>query len=265
MNIVGIIPARMGSSRFPGKPLARIHGIPMIEHVYKRSQMARSLTDLYVATCDEEIKKAVNDFDGKVIMTKDTHERASDRTAEAVVKIENQQKIIIDLVVMIQGDEPMIYPEMIDSAVSPFLSDKSIMVVNLMAELKTSKEHQDPNEIKVVVDKNNFAMYFSREPIPFCRKGTASAPRLKQVCVIPFRRDFLVEFNNLAQTPLEISESVDMLRILENGYKVKMVFSEHQTYSVDTTEDLKKVECLMGRDPLIREYLVRGKMTREQA
>jgi 3-deoxy-manno-octulosonate cytidylyltransferase (CMP-KDO synthetase) len=255
MNIIGIIPARMGSSRFPGKPLAKICDIPMIEHVYKRSILSRSLDDVYIATCDIEIKNAVEAFSGKVVMTKDTHERASDRVAEAMIKIEAKMNQKIDIVAMIQGDEPMIYPEMIDAAIKPLLTDKKIMVTNLMTPLKTREEHEDANEVKVVVDKDNFAMYFSREPIPSWRKGAKEVPMLKQVCIIPFRRDLLIKFNELEQTLLEKIESVDMLRLLESGYKVKMVFSKYETYSVDTLEDLKKVESLMTNDPLMKAYV----------
>ena len=255
MTIIGIIPARMGSSRFPGKPIAKIHGISMIEHVYKRSAMSKSLDDIYVATCDTEIKEAVEAFGGKVVMTKDTHERASDRVAEAMNKIEIQKNCLIDILVMIQGDEPMVYPEMIDAAIKPLLSDKNIVVTNLMFPLKTREEHEDPNEVKVVADKDNFAMYFSREPIPSRKKGAKELPMLKQVCIIPFKKDFLIKFNELPQTPLEIIESVDMLRVLESGYKVKMVFSNFETYSVDTVEDLKKVEDLMTNDPLMEKYV----------
>ena len=128
------------------------------------------------------------------------------------------------------------------------------MITNLMAPIKTIEEHNDPNEVKVVVDLNNDAMYFSREPIPSWKKGAKDVPMLKQVCIIPFRRDFLIKFNELAQTPLEIVESVDMLRLLENGYEVKMVLSNFETYSVDTVEDLKKVESLMINDSLIKMY-----------
>lgn len=254
MTIIGIIPARMGSSRFPGKPLAKIHGISMIEHVYKRSAISKSLDDIYVATCDTEIKEAVEEFGGKAVMTMDTHERASDRVAEAMIKIEENTVHNVDIVVMIQGDEPLVFPEMIDLAVAPLLEDQSVMIANLMAPIKTIEEHNDPNEVKVVVDLNNDAMYFSREPIPSWKKGAKDVPMLKQVCIIPFRRDFLIKFNELAQTPLEIVESVDMLRLLENGYEVKMVPTEYDTYSVDTPEDLKKVERIMSNDPLMKQY-----------
>ena len=255
MKVIGIIPARMASSRFPGKPLAKIHGIPMVGHVYFRSKMAKILDDVYLATCDKEIKEYTESINGKAIMTSDKHERASDRTAEAMLKIEKETEQKIDIVVLIQGDEPMLVPEMIEMAVKPMLKDESILVVNLMTPLKNVKEHEDPNEIKVVVDKDNFALYFSREPIPSRKKAAKEIPMLKQVCIIPFRRDFLLKFNRLEPTPLERIESIDMLRILEYGYRVKMVESEYETYSVDTPEDLKRVEGKMRNDFLIRQYL----------
>ena len=247
MNIIGIIPARMASTRFPGKPLAKITGKPMIDHVYFRSKAAIILNDVYVATCDKEIEEYCARNNMKVVMTRDTHQRASDRTAEAVSKIEKSTEKKADIVVMIQGDEPMLRPEMIDLAIRPMLEDKSILVTNLMAKLNSREESQDPNEIKVVVDKDNFALYFSREPIPSDKKWAKDISAYKQVCIIPFRGDFLTEFNELTSFPLEIVESIDMLRVLENGYKVKMVYSPYETYSVDTAEDLRRVEKIMKK------------------
>jgi len=254
MNIIGIIPARMGSSRFPGKPLAEICGITMIEHVYRRSARSKSLKDVYVATCDEEIKTAVEAFGGKAIMTSETHQRASDRVAEAMLKIEEAAGLKVDILVMIQGDEPMVFPEMIDAAVEPLLQCNEIMVANLMAPIKTIEEQEDPNEIKVVIDRENFALYFSRAAIPSRVNATGEVPVFKQVCIIPFQRDFLIKFNQLAQTPLEMAESVDMMRVLENRIGVKMVLTEFETYSVDNRDDLKKVENLMEKDPLLSTY-----------
>jgi len=255
VNIIGIIPARLASSRFPNKPLAKILGIPMIGHVYLRSKMCKELMDVYVATCDNEIKAYIESIGGKAIMTSDKHERASDRTAEALLKIEKEINKKIDIVVMIQGDEPMVTPEMISAAIAPLIDDDSIKVSNLMADIKTKEDHEDPNEVKVVVDKNNYALYFSREPIPSRKKGIENAHMLKQVCIIPFRRDFLLEYNKMEQTPLEIIESVDMNRILENGIKVKMIHVEFNTYSVDTPEDLIFAEEAMKSDLLINEYI----------
>lgn len=254
MKTIGIIPARMASSRFPGKPLADIHGVPMIGHVYFRSIMSSLLDEVYIATCDQEIMDYAASIGARAVMTANTHERASDRTAEAMIKIERETGRRVDIVVMIQGDEPMIFPEMIDRAVSPFLEDPEVLVSNLMTPLKTREEHEDPNEVKVVVDSQNNALYFSREPIPSRKKGYDEVPMFKQVCIIPFRRDFLLKFNELKPTPLEEIESVDMLRVLEHGMKVKMVPSEYDTYSVDTQQDLDHVVRLMQGDTLRNQY-----------
>lgn len=244
MKVVGVIPARMGSSRFPGKPLALIHGLPMIEHVYKRSAISESLDELYVATCDKEIYDAVEQFGGRAIMTDICHERCTDRVAEAVNDMD------LDIVVIIQGDEPLVYPDMIDQAVKAIAEDDSIVCVNLMAEMENDADFNDPNEVKVVVDNENNALYFSREPIPSNKKYDGKYARYKQVCIMPFRKDFLVKYNNLEPTPLEIIESVDMLRILEHGYKVKMVHTERKTLSVDTLEDLLRVEQVINDSSL---------------
>lgn len=254
MNVIGIIPARMASSRFPGKPLSPILGMPMIGHVYLRSKMSKLFDEVYVATCDLEIKKYIESLGGEAVMTLDTHERASDRTAEAMLKIEKSREKVVDIVVMIQGDEPMLQPDMIDLAVFPLLTDPKVQVVNLMTELHTAEEENDPNEVKVVVDKLGDAIYFSREPIPSRKKGGLNFKCYKQVCIIPFRREFLLQFNEMKQTPLEIIESVDMLRLIENGYKVRMIYSEFDTYSVDTVEDARHVETLMKNDLLIQKY-----------
>lgn len=254
MNIIAIIPARMASSRFPGKPMAKIHGIPMIGHVYFRTKMCLLMSETYVATCDQEIFDYIVSVGGKAVMTANTHERASDRTAEAMLKIESATGHKIDIVVMVQGDEPMLTPQMIEQATKPLLDDPTIHVVNLMAQIKTVEEFEDPNEVKVVVDTQSNAIYFSREPIPSRKKGATDIPMLKQVCIIPFRRDFLLKFNELASTPLEIIESVDMMRVIEHGYKVRMVFNDSQTASVDTMEDLSKVKKLMEDEILIKQY-----------
>ena len=234
--------------------MAKIQGIPMVGHCYMRSKMCSLLNEVYVATCDREIAEYIESIGGKAVMTADTHERASDRCAEALLKIEAETGQKADIVVMLQGDEPMIVPEMIEQAVEPLLNDASILISNLMAEMKTREEHEDPGEVKVVVDLNNFALYFSREPIPSRKKGVQDVPMLKQVCIIPFRRDFLLEYAQLAPTPLEIIESVDMNRILEHGLKIKMIMTRHESYSVDTPEDLQRVDACMENDPLIVEY-----------
>lgn len=248
MNIIAVIPARMGSSRFPGKPMAKINGKPMIGHVYERTKQSKILTETYVATCDQEIFAYIHSIGGKAIMTSPSHERASDRSAEAMLKIEEQTRQKVDVVVMVQGDEPMLVPEMIDKAIEPLLHDPSLQVVNLMADIHSLEDFEDPNEVKVVVDRSNYALYFSREPIPSRKKGVTQVRMLKQVCIIPFRRDYLIHFNELTPTPLEIAESVDMMRIMENSGKILMVKTDHETVSVDTPEDLAFAESLMKRE-----------------
>lgn len=255
MNIVGIIPARMASSRFPGKPMADILGMPMIGHCLKRAQMSEILNDVFVATCDKEIFDYIENIGGNSIMTSKTHERASDRTAEAMLKIESLTRKKIDIVVLLQGDEPMTNSKMINLAVEPLLKDDSLSITNLYASICSIKEFEDPNEVKVVLDNNKKALYFSREPIPSRKKGVLNVPMYKQVCVIPFRRDFLLEYNKMHPTPLEIIESVDMMRVLENGIKIKMVHISENNFSVDTKDDLKKVIELMRNDKLIKAYL----------
>lgn len=255
MNIIGIIPARLASSRLPNKPMAKILGMPMIGHVLLRSKMATILSEVYVATCDEEIMDYVKSIGGKAVLTSNAHERASDRTAEALLKIEQETRKKVDIVVMIQGDEPMLTPGMIESAVKPLFESESVEITNLMSEIITQEEHEDPAEVKVVVDLMNNALYFSREPIPSRKKGVSDVRMLKQVCIIPFRRNFLLKYNSMSQTPLEIIESVDMNRILENGIKIKMVMVTEEIYSVDTIEDLEKVNVKMKQDKLSINYL----------
>lgn len=250
LKIVAIIPARMGSSRFPGKPLAPILGLPMIEHVYQRVSMCTMVEAIYVATCDPEICEVVESFGGQVIMTSALHERASDRVAEAV------QGVNADIVVMVQGDEPMVHPSMIEQAVVPMLDDSRVQCVNLVAPLKDHEAYQDPNIIKVVMDRHSDALYFSRESIPTsCLIGLEHIPVFKQVCIIPFRRDLLLTYSKLEPAPLEQAESIDMLRLLEYGYKVRLAMTEFETCAVDTTEDLLKVEEQMRRDPLTSQYM----------
>ncbi len=254
MNIISIIPARMGSTRFPGKPMADILGMPMIGHVYKRVKISKLLNEVYVATCDKEIYEYIESIGGKAVMTSDCHERCSDRCAEAMLTIENDENIKVDVMVMVQGDEPLTFPEMIDEAVEPMLKDSSIKITNLVADIHTVKEFEDPNEVKVVMDKNYNALYFSREPVPSRKKGVIDVPMKKQVCVIPFTRDFLLEYNTIDPTPLEIIESVDMMRILENGMSVKMIPTAYETKAVDTQADLNRVIEMMRNDNLIEGY-----------
>tara|TARA_Y100000766_G_C18872755_1_gene589194 strand:+ start:758 stop:1519 length:762 start_codon:yes stop_codon:yes gene_type:complete len=244
-KILALIPARMGSSRFPGKPMAPLLGTPMIGHVYKRVSSCSAVDMTAVATCDKEIAEYIESLGGIAIMTKNTHERASDRCAEALqILIESSKNTAYDIVVMVQGDEPMIEPDMIVEAVTPIMSDPNIDVVNLGGTIETEEEFNDLNCIKLVRDKSGNAIYFSRRPIPNSIFADA-APKMKQVCVIPFRTQFLFDYTRMEPTPLEIAESIDMLRILEHGKKVYIAPTIYQTKAVDTLEDLKVVEEMM--------------------
>ena len=246
MNILALIPARMGSSRFPGKPMAKIINKPMIGHVYERVIQCNLLTKVAVATCDNEIAEYINSIGGHAVMTSNKHERASDRCSEALGYLEKQDGIQYDIIVMVQGDEPMTHPNMIIEAVKPMLDDPAIIVTNLLGNIENIEEFEDRNCIKVVCDQQSNAVYFSREPIP-TRSKISNISMKKQICIIPFKRKFLLEYTKLPPTPLEIAESVDMNRVLEHGMKVKMVPTKHKTYAVDTKEDLNKVEKLMKK------------------
>jgi 3-deoxy-manno-octulosonate cytidylyltransferase (CMP-KDO synthetase) len=221
----------------------------MIEHVFRRAAMCDVLDAVYVATCDEEIRRVAEGFGAPVLMTSSTHERASDRVAEAAASLG------ADIVVMIQGDEPMITPGMIASAVGPMIEDDTVRLVNLTRRIGAWEEYADRNTIKVVMDLNWNALYFSRAPIPTLDSaGVERGEAFKQVCVIPFRHEFLREFTRLPQTPLERAESIDMLRAVENGARVRMAPTEVDTHAVDTAEDLRLVESLMKDDPLVLRY-----------
>ncbi len=255
LRTIAIIPARMASSRFPGKPLAPILGRPMIEHVFRRTSSCDLLDEVYIATCDEEIRVAAKRFGCKAIMTSPAHERASDRVAEAAEVIEASERRTSDIVVMIQGDEPMITGEMIKIAVDPMLLDPNIACVNLVRSISDRAEQEDPNTIKVVMNARSDALYFSRSPIPHVSEGNALL--FKQVCVIPFRRDFLREFSQLAPTPLEKAESIDMLRALEHGRRVHLVETDVDTHAVDTIEDLILVEHLLKAEAALLQNRAR--------
>lgn len=254
MNIIAIIPARMGSSRFPGKPMKDILGIPMIGHVYKRVKMNKTINETYVATCDEEIFNYIVSIGGKAVMTSSLHERCTDRCAEAMLKIEKKTQKKCDIMVLVQGDEPLTFPQMIDESLQPMIKDENLKITNLVADIDTEELFENPNEVKVVLDKNSYALYFSREPIPSRKKISSKVPMKKQVCIIPFRRDFLLEYNELEQTPLEKIESVDMMRILENGGRIKMCETKYKTKAVDDKDDLEFVKKIMKKDKLFQSY-----------
>ena len=249
IKIVAIIPARMASTRFPGKPLADILGLPMIEHIRRRVALCDLFERVVVATCDREIFVTIKENGGEAIMTADTHERCTDRIAEAALSID------ADLIVNVQGDEPLVNPDMFKLLIKPLLEEKALQCANLMAEITDEEEFNNANVVKTVCDQEMNALYFSREPVPSIRKaGDIKYKKYKQLGVVAFRKQFLGYFAKLPPTPLEKLESVDMLRALEHGYKVRMVISPFQVVGVDTPKDLEKVITLMKKDPLIKSY-----------
>jgi len=256
MKAIGVIPARLGATRFPGKPMALLHGMPMVGHCYHRTHLAPGLAAAYVATCDAEIADYVRGIDGLAVMTASTHTRATTRTAEAMEHIEAETKECVDIVVMVQGDEPLILPETIAETLGHF-SDPAVEIVNIMSQLRTYEQFVDKNNVKVVVNQNNDALYFSREAIPSPWKGVENVPMYMQTGIIAFRRDVLLRFNRMPETRLEQIESVDMNRVLETGGSIRMVLTDAITIGIDTPEELKEAEGLMNADQTLHLYLNR--------
>ena len=217
--------------------------------MYRRAALSTSLDEVVIATCDDEIKIEAESFGATVIMTSNSHERASDRIAEVAQTLE------ANIYVLIQGDEPMTTPEMIDSAIVPMLDDDTIQCVNLTKKIDSEEEYLSPNTIKVVLDHQHNALFMSREPIPTLTNNSFDQiTAYKQVCIMPFRWESLRRFAALEPTQLEIAESIDMLRFLENGVPVRMVETDTETHAVDTPADLKYVSSLMEHDTLISAY-----------
>jgi 3-deoxy-manno-octulosonate cytidylyltransferase (CMP-KDO synthetase) len=253
VRAVGIIAARLAATRFPSKPLALIHGMPMVGHVYHRSRLCASLDEVWIATCDREIMEYAASIGAPTVQTASTHQRASDRIAEGLVRIEAQSGCRVDVAVLIQGDEPMLVPAMLDELVRP-MRERGVAVANLISQIQGAVEFEDPNCVKVVFDQNGFALYFSREPIPSRKKADGAFPMWKQLGLIAFTRDSLLEYTRLAPTPLEAIESVDMNRLLEHGRRILTVPTSYQTVAVDTPSDLARVAELMAIDPLRSRY-----------
>ena len=253
MKVIGIIPARMAATRFPNKPMALIEGMPMIGHCYFRSKMSPLLNEVFVATCDQEIFDYIQSIGGKAVMTSEIHERATERSAEALINIENSLGQQIDIVVMIQGDEPLIDPQMINESVKPLLSGKN-QVSNLMASLNNLEEAKNPNFVKVVTSVNGNALYMSREIIPSPTKYKDSIQYHRQLGLIAFSRKAILKFIDLPTSRLEIIESIDMNRFLEHQFPIQMTITNFVADSVDTIEDLNIVNIKMKKDKLYNEY-----------
>ncbi len=258
LTSIVVIPARYESTRFPGKALALIAGRPMIEHVYRRASRARGIGRVLVATDDERIARAVERFGGDAVMTKTTHLTGTDRLAEVAARLE------CDVIVNVQGDEPLIEPAMIEQAIAPFRDDSGLQMTSLRARIADPAELADPNVVKVVVDRQDFALYFSRAPIPFPRDAPAvgahfsaaeSGPTKvgpycsvswRHVGLYGYRRTFLPTYAALPPSPLELTERLEQLRALEHGVRIKVLETPHFSIGVDTPADLAKVDALLA-------------------
>ena len=238
MEAIGIIPARYGSTRFPGKVLVKIKGKTMIQRVYEQAKKSASLKYVIVATDDIRIFKEVERFGGKAVMTPQRCKSGTDRVAEVAKRIREE------IIVNIQGDEPFLPPGMIEEGILPFKKDKNkkILMGTIATKIKDYSVYNDPNVVKVVVDKDNFALYFSRSPLPYLRevKFSSILPIYKHIGLYIFRRSFLLKFNSLPKSPLEKIEGLEQLRVLENGYRMKVVITKYDSLSIDTPADLKR-------------------------
>jgi 3-deoxy-manno-octulosonate cytidylyltransferase (CMP-KDO synthetase) len=240
-QIVAVIPARFASTRFPGKALADIDGQPMVEHVYRRASAASSVARVIVATDDLRIARRVAEFGGHVRLTRPTHLSGTDRIAEVAETLD------CDIIVNVQGDEPLIDPRSIDQAVAPLIADPALPMTTLYRRITQSAELDDPNVVKVVLDRAGFALYFSRAPIPhMCNPRGGWPPLYRHIGLYAYRRSTLLVLANLEPTPLERAESLEQLRALEHGIRIKAVETAYDSISVDTPGDLEEVRRLLA-------------------
>jgi 3-deoxy-manno-octulosonate cytidylyltransferase (CMP-KDO synthetase) len=251
-KIIAVIPARMGASRFPGKPLAKILDFPLVEHVRRRTHLSEIIDDVVVATCDLEIKQMIESYGGKAVMTANTHERCTDRVEEAMMHLE------ADIVVIVQGDEPLFFPEVLAHLVAPMIEDDSICCTNLLSNIYDESDLQDVDIVKASINKYQKLMFYSRSPIPHIRVRK-ECPMYRQTGVSAFSKRFLHQFTVLEETPLEIVESVDFLRILEHGFEIQGVIYDQLTVGVDRPDDIEKVTEILVNDPKQNEYYQRIK------
>lgn len=248
-----VIPARMASSRFPGKPLEKLLGLSLIGHIYKRCQACDSFDEIIIATCDQEIMDEIHSLGGKAVMTKDTHERCTDRVAEALTKLEKPPKND-DLVIMVQGDEVLVNQEMLSTMIEQMESTKA-PALNLISRLYSEDTFHSPHTVKVVTRPDSSVLYMSRSMLPSAHRVQGEVGIYQQTGIIGFTADFLEKFSNLEPTPLEKAESVDMLRVLEHGLTLQSVSTEIETVGVDTPEDLRQAEAILKSDKFTETYL----------
>lgn len=245
MKITAIIPARYGSTRFEGKALVDIVGKPMIQHVYERTQRAPHVSEVIVATDDERIATVVRGFGGRAEMTSTGHETGTDRLAEVAARLDSE------VIVNVQGDEPLIEPDMINEAIEPLVQEPAVVMSTLKARIKTLHEFLNPNVVKVVTDWEGFALYFSRSPLPNFRDkwndlkddkfNSGKLLCYKHIGLYVYRREFLLQFAQMSPTYLELAEKLEQLRVLENGYRIKVMETSHESIGVDTPADLAAV------------------------
>jgi 3-deoxy-manno-octulosonate cytidylyltransferase (CMP-KDO synthetase) len=235
-----VIPARYHSTRFPGKPLAKLWGRPLIQHVYQRAVQCKRCSRVIVATDDAGIAAAASSVGAEVAMTRPDHPSGTDRVAEVARGID------CDLVVNVQGDEPLVDPASIDAAVEPLAADASVPMGTLCAPIEETTDLANPNVVKVVLDQAGFALYFSRLPIPFVTDGRADAIRYRHIGVYVYRREFLLKLGQLSPTPLEAAEKLEQLRVLEHGHRLRVVIVPKASPGIDTPADLAALE---GRGP----------------
>ena len=245
LEITAIIPARYDSTRFPGKPLANIAGEPMIKHVYQRVEDVKNLDKVIVATDDKRIYDTVESFGGRVEMTSKEHSSGTDRIAEVASSLES------DLIINVQGDEPLIEPAMIEQAVDPFYCDDGLVMSTLKKKIESKSEVSDPNVVKVVTDREGYALYFSRSTIPYNQKQANDY--YKHIGLYVYSKDFLLQFSNMKPTSLEKTESLEQLRALQNGYKIKVVETNFNTIGVDRPDDIERVEEIISTGNRIKK------------
>jgi 3-deoxy-manno-octulosonate cytidylyltransferase (CMP-KDO synthetase) len=241
-KVTVVVPARMASSRYPGKPLEMILGLPMIEHVRRRALLAEGVGEVVVATCDREIFTVVEKAGGRAVMTADTHERSTERVAEAMLEVEG------DVVVVAQGDEPLLLPSDIELVSAPFNKDADLNCVTLLSPLEGGSDFTNPNIVKAVCDKNGYIMLYSRAPLPYFQKQ-GECPVYRETGIRAFSSSFLQTYVALPETPFEIVESVDMMRLREHGYQVLGVATDGITLGVDHAEEVGRIESELRSDP----------------
>jgi 3-deoxy-manno-octulosonate cytidylyltransferase (CMP-KDO synthetase) len=237
MKVLCVIPARYASTRLPGKPLKDIAGKPMVCRVYDRASQAKLVSRTLVATDDERILQAVREHGGEAMMTRADHPTGTDRLAEVAASFPD-----VDLIINVQGDEPLIEPSLIDELASVFETDPDLRMATVKTEIKDEEEQHNPNNVKVVTDQNGYALYFSRSLLPYPRHE--GCPVYKHIGIYAYQRDFLLAYAKMPSTPLEEAESLEQLRALENGYRIKVVETRAKFVGVDTAEDLAKVNAI---------------------